>query len=45
MNNKKKGLLYTRASNTQKDDLVNQINYLKGKVQGYGLIISDVDLG
>ncbi|ARM76677.1 IS607 family transposase [Acidianus manzaensis] len=43
---KKKVVLYARVpSNTQKDDLVNQLNYLQSKVQQYDLVISDVSSG
>lgn len=41
---KKKIVLYARVS-SQKDDLVNQVNYLKEKVPEHDIIITDIRSG
>ncbi|BCS92273.1 IS607 family transposase [Metallosphaera javensis (ex Sakai et al. 2022)] len=43
---KKKIVLYARvSSNAQKDDLVNQVNYLKEKVPEHDIVITDIGSG
>ncbi|MGC9135114.1 IS607 family transposase, partial [Caldisphaera sp.] len=43
---KRKVILYARvSSNTQKDDLVNQVKYLEEKVKDYDQVITDVGSG
>jgi predicted site-specific integrase-resolvase len=43
---KRKVVLYARvSSNTQKDDLVNQVKYLEENVKKYDQIITDIGSG
>ncbi|ADX83686.1 IS607 family transposase [Sulfolobus islandicus] len=43
---KRKVILYARvSSNTQKDDLINQVKYLQEQVKDYDQVITDVDSG
>jgi DNA binding domain, excisionase family len=43
---KRKGILYARVlSNTQKDDLINQVKYLEENVKDYDQVITDVGSG
>ena len=43
---KRKVILYARvSSNTQKDDLVNQVKYLEENVKEYDQVITDVGSG
>ncbi|MEM1627567.1 MAG: helix-turn-helix domain-containing protein, partial [Sulfolobaceae archaeon] len=43
---KRKIILYARvSSNTQKDDLVNQVKYLEENVKDYDQVITDIGSG
>jgi DNA binding domain, excisionase family len=43
---KRKVILYARvSSNTQKDDLINQVKYLEENVKDYDQVITDVGSG
>jgi len=43
---KRKAILYARvSSNTQKDDLINQVKYLEESVEDYDQVITDVGSG
>ena len=43
---KRKAILYARvSSNTQKDDLANQVKYLEEKVKDYDQVITDIGSG
>ena len=42
---KRKVVLYARVSNTQRDDLINQVKYLEESVREYDRVITDVGSG
>ena len=42
---KRKAILYARVSNTQRDDLINQVKYLEESVEDYDQVITDVGSG